>query len=823
VNASYEWLKAFVPTDATPTALRDLLTAHTATVEDLVPLRTDLAPIVIARVVEAVRHPDSDHLWLTRVDAGGGELLDVVCGAPNVTAGKLYPFALVGTTMPSGIKIERRKIRGIVSNGMLCSAKELGLGENHDGILELELDAAPGTKFLSAMPVGDTRLVIDVGANRSDLQSHLGIARELAAITGVAWRLPAIPDLAPATPAARSAVGKGTTAGTDVRVDDNTHTRRYMAAVVRGVKIGPSADWLVKRLASVGLRSINNVVDATNYVLHELGQPIHAFDLAKLSGGVVVRRARAKEQIVTLDGVARALPSDAVVIADATRAHAVAGVMGGKDSEVTDATCDLLIEVASFDPKLTRAARRALALSTDASYRFERGVDPAVAPIALDRVVRLIVSLAGGSLADAPLDLALPVTKAVEITLRLTRTTQVLGVELPANDVRRYLEVAGFDLVSQSAGELRVRVPTWRDDVRGEIDLIEEVARFHGYNRFPDEIRPYRPSTTHDDPMWGVAHRVRRTLAGCGLHEARPMPFVAGADDTHVRVGNPLSETEAHLRGSVLVSLARRAEHNLAHRVGDVRLFEIGSVFRKTSAAMPVEELRVGIVLMGQRRPPHFSEPQPPNVDAWDVKAMAETVAGAAFPGATVNLVPAVGGQLWDIEVAGKTVGSAGSLVLDAPVWAAPAFGIEMSLSEVATESPAPHGRHNYSEAGARVPAGVGELAASGIAPTVHVRPFIGLPAMPAAEFDLALLVPQSLTVAAVERVMREAGGELLERLWLFDEYSGAGVSAGHRSLAWRLTFRHPERTLRDKEIDGRRAKILRELDEELHVRQRTS
>jgi len=824
VNASYEWLKAFVPTNATPVGLRDLLTAHTATVEDLVPLRADLAPIVIARVVEAGRHPDSDHLWLTKVDAGGGELLEVVCGAPNVTAGSLYPFAAVGTTMPNGIKIERRKIRGIVSNGMLCSAKELLLGENHEGILELDLDAAPGTRFLTAMPVGDTQLVIDVGPNRSDLQSHLGIARELAAITGVPWRLPDIPGLGPPTTAPKAASGKGATAGTDVRVDEDTRTRRYMAAVIRGVTIGPSADWLVKRLASVGVRSINNVVDATNYVLHELGQPVHAFDLAKLSGGVVVRRAHAREQLVTLDGVARSLPSDAVVIADATRAHAVAGVMGGKDSEVTHATRDLLIEVACFDAKLTRAARRALALSTDASYRFERGVDPAIGPVALDRVVRLITSLAGGSLADAPVDVASPAAKPLEITLRAARAAKVLGVDVLVDDIRRYLSAAGFEVVSHSPREVTVRVPTWRNDVHGEVDLIEEVARFHGYDRFPDEIRPYCPSTTRDDPMWGVAACVRSTLSGLGVHEARPMPFVAGADDTHVRLGNPLSENEAYLRGRVLESLARRAEHNLAHRVGDVRLFEIGSVFRKTSTAMPAEELRVGVVLMGQRRPPHFSEPQPPNVDAWDVKAMAETVARAAFPGAVVTLSPA-SAELWDIEVAGRAVGSAGRLVLDAPVWAAPAFGIEISLSEMATIAPAPRGQHRYIEGA--VSAGTGPVSIAGVMSVagmgVVVPKFKALPSMPSAEFDLALLVPQPLTVADVERVIREAAGELLESLVLFDEYTGSGVSAGHRSLAWRLTFRHPERTLRDKEIDGRRTKILRALEEELNVRQRTT
>src|SRR5438270_7040826 len=270
MNVSYEWLRAFVPIDATPAQLRDLLTAHTAAVEALVPLRSDLAAIVVARVAEATRHPDSDHLWLTKVDAGGGALLEVICGAPNVNVGALYPFASVGTTMPNGMKIERRKIRGIVSNGMLCSARELGLGEDHQGILELNVTAAPGTPLLSVMPVGDVRLELDVGANRPDLLSHLGVARELTAITGRKWRLPDIPDIGPETLKSRRTDGKGTTAGIEVRVDPDSKTRRYMAAVIRGGAIATSPEWLVRRLEAVGVRSINNVVDATNYVLHEL-------------------------------------------------------------------------------------------------------------------------------------------------------------------------------------------------------------------------------------------------------------------------------------------------------------------------------------------------------------------------------------------------------------------------------------------------------------------------------------------------------------------------------------------------------------------------
>jgi len=816
VNASYEWLRAFVPLDASPAQLRELLTAHTATVDELVPMRSDLAPIVVARVVEAGRHPDSDHLWLTKVDAGSGDLLEVVCGAPNVTVGALYPFASVGTTMPNGMKIERRKIRGIFSNGMLCSARELGLGEDHAGIMELDVQAAPGTRFLSVMPAGDTRIVLDVGANRPDLLSHIGLARELSAITGTEWRLPEIPGLVGEIPAPVRVDARDESSDVEgkvlenvrVVVEANTRCRRYMAAIVGGVTIGPSPEWLVRRLQAVGVRSINNVVDATNYVLHELGQPIHAFDASALSGGVMsVRRARENETLVTLDGVSRKLPPTAVVIAD-RQAQAVAGVMGGRDSEVTDATRDLFIEVASFDPKSTRTTRRALGMSTDASYRFERGVDPELGPLAMDRVLRLILTLAGGT-ATTPLDIVAVRSPRRTLTLRAKRATQVLGEAVPMQAARGYLERAGFEIAAATASEITARVPSWRSDISSEIDLVEEVARFHGYDRFPAEIRPFRPSSTFDDPMWTAADRVRDVMIGMGFYETRPMPFVAGADDTHVRVSNPLADNEAHLRVLLAETLARRAEYNLAQRVGDVRLFEIGSAFAPVQASVPHEELRLGVVLMGRRRPPHFSEPNPPAFDEWDAKWIAERAAQVAHPSGTATLREAgEGNLLWTVEASGRTIGAVSRLTLDAPVWASPAFAIELWLGDIAGAPPAARGAHTYIEdpKGRRQP----------------VSRYRTLPTMPSAEFDLALLVPHGSSVADVERVIRGAAGELLESLALFDQYTGEGVDANHRSLAWRLTFRHPERTLRDKEIDGRRAKILSALEEELHVRQRT-
>jgi phenylalanyl-tRNA synthetase beta chain len=815
MNVSYEWLRAFVPFNQTPAKLRDLITSRVATVDELEPLRGDLSPIVIGRVVEAGPHPDSDHLWVTKVDAGTGELLDVVCGAPNVEAGKLYPFAPSGTVMPNGMKIERRRIRGQTSNGMLCSARELGLGDDHQGILRLDIDAAPGTPFLEAMPVGDTRLVIDVMPNRPDLLSHLGVAREVAAAVDSPLGLPKIEGLDARVPAPARVRGHGQTGGIDVRVAEDTHVRRYMAVVIRGIRVGPSPEWLVRRLGSVGSRSINNVVDATNYVLHELGQPTHAFNLAKLGGqSVVVRRARTGEKIVTLDGVERTLNETMTVIADASRPQAVAGVMGGRDSEVSEDTTDLLLEVASFDPASTRTTRRALGLSTDASYRFERGVDPALAPVALERTARLIINVAGGRVDDAPVDVYAGDTLRAPLALRASRVAVVLGDAVPADEIASLLRSIAFDARVEGAEIVRVLAPTWRTDIMREIDLIEEVARLRGYDSFPTEIRPFRAGNVPDDAQWLVSKRVRDALVGAGLLETRPMPFVSGAENGYVRVANPLAENEAYLRRDILDTLARRAEYNLARMQGNVRLFEIGSVFEPSGAPMPHEELHVGALIMGRRRPPHFSDPKTPEferavtLDEWDAKALAEFMAREAFRGESISLRDGEEGELWQIVVGDRRAGHVRPVPIDAPVWAKPAYGIELSLGAIDSRPVAAPGTNAYR---------LVEYAMT------SVRPYRPLPSTPASEFDLALLVPTTVRASDIEAELRRTSGDMLESILLVDEYVGKNIEEGYRSLAWRLTFRHPERTLSAKEIEGRRTNLLRHLEKSLNVRQRTS
>jgi phenylalanyl-tRNA synthetase beta chain len=807
--ASHTWLRDFVPHDQSPQELHDLLSSHVATVDRMAQLRDDLASIVIGRVVEAARHPNSDHLWVTKVDDGTGELLDVVCGAPNVVAGTLYPFARTGTVMPGGLKIEKRKIRGETSNGMLCSARELGLGQDHDGILALDLDVPTGTPLLTAMPIGDTQLDIDVLPNRPDLLCHVGLAREVSALTGVALRQP--PELAAlTTPAATMHAGAEATAnGITVQITDLADAPRFAAVVVRGVTVGASPQWLQDRLAAVGVRSISNVVDVTNYFLHGFGQPMHAYDLSTVQGAtLVVRRGREGESVVTLDGVTRALSPEMLVIADAARAVGIAGVMGGRDTEVTPTTTDIVLEVASFEPGLVRRTRRAANVNTDASHRFERGTDPK-APAELAGVAAaLIASLSGGRIDGAPLHVGHAAATRPSVALRPSRVTRLLGAPADAAGITELLSAIGFEITG-SDDALTVTPPSWRHDVHRDVDLVEEVARLRGYDALPDTLAPFRPGNVPDHPLHVVGRRVRDRLVARGLYEVRPLPFVKGDDDNYLRVANPLADDEPHLRMSLLETLARRAEYNLARMQGDLRLFEIGSVFGRDGDEGVHEAIEVGCLLMGARRPPHFTEATPPAYDAWDAKALALELVGTAFPGRRVAAVAGDSTLLWRIQVDGAEKAWVRRVSLDAPVWAAPAFGVEVRLGALSVAPVAPPQQHAYQAAAVRVAA-------------TPVR-YVALPTMPAADFDLAFLVPDAVHAGDVERALAKAAGDLLERIVLFDEFRGKGIADGHRSLAWRLTFRHPERTLNEKELAGRRQKLISTVEKEFGVVPRTA
>jgi phenylalanyl-tRNA synthetase beta chain len=710
--------------------------------------------------------------------------------------------------MPDGLKIEKRKIRGQTSNGMLCSARELKLSQDHDGIMALTTDAEPGTPILQVLAdVGDSQLNLDVLPNRPDLLSHRGMAREVSALLGVPMAHADLSDEAYAAAAAVS-VARDTREvsadGVSVRLEDATSCPRYRALVIRGVTVGPSPDWLRARLEAAGSRSINNVVDATNYILLGLGQPVHAFDLAKLAGhAIVVRPTRDGERIVTLDGVDRALTAGTTVICDGEHPTAIAGVMGGRASEVTETTTEILLEVANFEPRFVRRVRRALGLITDASYRYERGLDDMLSSDAALHCAALIMQVAGGAL-TAHLDVGQAPAARASVALRPSRVDRLLGDPVPRAEIVSILSRLGCMVEESGADLLTVTPPSWRQDLLLEVDLIEEVVRIRGFATVSDELRAFRPGTVPDHPLHLAELRVRAHLVAAGLFETRPMPFTARGD-SGARLLNPLAHDEPFLRASILDTLARRAEFNVNRMEGDVRLFEVGHVFLPSTARLPVEEVRVGVLLMGRRRPPHFTEPAPPSYDAWDAKALATSVAEVAFPGKTIALIAQTEGPLWRVHANGEPVGVVAAVELDKPVWAADAYGIELTLGVMSSADVAPRGQHAH-------------VAGAGRAPSVSHVVYRSVPVMPAASFDMALLLPHSVRAEDVELLLRRDAGDLLESVEVFDEYAGIELPQGMRSVGWRLQFRHPERTLRDKELDGRRSKLVSVLQRELGV-----
>ena len=800
MKASARWLGELVPgLDLTAQAIADHLAIRGAPVESIVSPGAGLGDIVVAKVLTAERHPNADRLSLCTVDGGQG-VVPVVCGAPNVRAGGWYPFAPVGALLPGGLEIKKAKIRGEVSQGMLCSAKELGLSGDHGGILTLEGEFTVGQSFVQALGLDDATLDVEVTSNRGDLLSHVGLARELATAGTGDVLLTELPGGARSALTYQEGVPEARAGGVSVRIDDPDLCHRYLGAVLRGIQVRPSPAWLQERLRGAGARPINNVVDATNYVMLELGHPLHAFDLRRMAGSaVVVRRARAGERtFTTLDGVERTLGPDMLMICDAEKPVGVAGVMGGLHSEVEADTTDVLLECALFLPKSIRATRKALGMSTDASYRFERGVDPAGMRQAVERCVQLILATAGGAVDGSVLDCAPVRFETQVVALRLARIERLLGVPFTSAQVRALLSPLGFQFISERDGALQVRVPGFRSyDVRREVDLIEEVARTHGFDAFPANLGPYRAGNVPDHPLFQLEDELRAALAARGLFEAHTPAFAPEADGD-VEVANPLSATERYLRGSLLPGLLRRVEHNFAHGNRDVRLFEIGTAFhRQGPGEPPRESTRLAAVLTGLRAPAHWAAEDEP-FTVWDLKSVLEDVVRRVQVDASA-LVPGCEDARFDAAAAFTVTGAAGAAVgrggrvaegaVDAPVWADAVWALEIELP---------------SDVPARV--------------AVSYR---ALPTFPPVDRDVALVVPDQIPSAAVTAAMSAHAGTLLEEVALFDVYTGAGIPAGKRSLAFRLRFRAAERTLKDAEVDKTVQSVIERLEEELGVEHR--
>ena len=805
MNVSYRWLQACTSEPiGTLEEIAERLAARGFPVEETRDLSAGLHEVVVAQVHEVRQHPDADRLRVCQVDGGAG-LVQVVCGAPNVEAGGCYPFAPVGASLPGGMRVRKVKLRGQASEGMLCSERELGLGTDEEGLMALEGASKPGQALVEALGLEDVRLDVEVTPNRPDLLSHFGVVRELAPGGHAHLALPDIPGGDPSVGETldtielvvdrREVAGGGVT----IRVEAEDLCLRYLGLQLSSVSVRPSPRWLQTRLRAIGARPINNVVDATNYVLHEVGQPLHAFDLDLIQDRtVVIRCAREGESIRTLDRLARRLSSRMLAICDVEKPVAVAGVIGGADSEVSDKTTEILLECALFKPASIRSTRQALGLSTEASYRFERGVDPEGMRRAIGRAAELILATGGGSISGPLLDVCPRPFSRERVPLRLERVEKVLGVPFEAEAVRALLEPLGL-LVEDGGTGLSVEVPGFRSyDVTREVDLIEEVARTHGYDAFPDTLGPFRPGSVPDHPLYRLEEAVRRELVASGLLEAQ-IPAFASERDGEVEILNPVSAEEAFLRSRLLPGLEARLEYNLKRGNRDVRLFELGTIFRHGEAGgLPHEETHVAAILHGQRGPAHWSGPAAP-LDLWDLKRLLERLVKVVSEGSWA-VRPALGGEeIWGalepeaafrvVDAEGVLRGAGGKLrdeEVDLPVWALQVWALELTLPE----EPDPH-----------VP-----------------QVFRSLSVHPAMDRDLSLLVPGDAPVEEVISLIRQRGGEELREVEVFDVYRGDELPQGVRSVAVRLRFRALDRTLKDQEVEEAVRAVTRALEEELSV-----
>jgi len=781
VKISYEWLGDFVDLDGvTPNEAADALTRLGVEVESLTVI--DLSEIIIGKVLEQKPHPKSRNpLWIHQVDLGD-RTEQIIAGAPNAIPGSLVPVALPGTTVPNGKFVKDLNIAGFTARGMLCSAEELLLSDDHSGILILD-SGKPGDPLTTVIPSAAI-MDAEVTSNRPDCMGHLGVGRELAAGLDRAIKS----DFMPAF------TGKAEPAGRDliqVSIDDTDLCSRYIGGVITGVKVGPSPQWIQRRLRACGVRPINNIVDITNYVLLEYAQPLHAFDLAKLAGGHVhVRRARAGEKLLCLDGVERELTADMLVIADAEKPVAIAGVIGGEETAVTDATTDVLLEAATFNGPSVRQTARAFGLRTEASARFEKGLPAELALAGARRAAALIAELAGGAVHREWADVYPHPQEPVRIRLKPWLVDEVLGLHVPLEESEGILIKLGFHVRILGDGEWDVLPPVFRLDVSIPEDLVEEVGRVYGYDRIP----PTLPGRRHD--RWtpsvpSIGRRLdaaRQVLAGAGFTETWNPALVSGRMLEQLRVAaralrvtNALSDEMDTLRTSLLPSLVNVVALN--HDVGrtEVKVYEVASVFLARvgdkTTQQPEEPMRLGVVA--------------------DAGATAESGRQAFFAMKSV-----LDGCLRELGSPSCTYQRAATELFH-PGRCAAVFLDARQLGYLGELHPS-------------VVSGAG-LEGRLVAMEVDLEPVLdaadvsrakSLPRYPGIERDLAVVVEDHLAAAALLATINEVGGDILESARPFDEYRGAQVSDGHKSVAFALTFRSPERTLTDAEVDKVMAEI---------------
>jgi phenylalanyl-tRNA synthetase beta chain len=807
MNVSYRWLSDYIDLSGIgPEALAEQMTRGGIEIDAVQPRNLGVSQVVVGYVKTREKHQDADKLSVCTVDAGQGEDLQIVCGAPNVEAGQKVPVALVGASLPGGVEIRRAKLRGVESQGMICSAKELGINDKllpkamQEGILVLPSDAAVGADVVPLLGLDDHVLELDLTPNRSDCLSLLGVAYEAAALTGRPVKLP--------NPERDLIEGADKTSDhVSVTVQEPGLCPMITARYIRDVKIGPSPLWMQNRLIAAGIRPINNIVDITNYVMLEYGQPLHAYDAAKVAGGqLVVRLARDGETLETLDGQVRKLDPQMLVIADAEKAIGLAGVMGGANTEVSADTTAIILESAKFDGGIVRRTSRRLGLRSEASARFEKEVDPGRVAAALDRAAELMVRCAGAHAARGAAKAVAEIPGPAVIDLSLTAVNRLLGTELSALEVQTLLSRLAFQAESAEDGRWTVTVPTRRGDIRREVDLIEEIARLHGYDDIPTTPIEGPTTTGALTGAQAIRRELRTTLTRAGVSEAisysvispeRTALFAELSQGARpIALAMPMSEERSVLRTTLLTGLLEAAQWNLSRKSGNVALFEIGSVYHTQEeklTRLPHEKPRLAFLLAGQLRPAGWNRKAEP-ADFYDAKGLLESAFARLGLDGAVRYESAAPdgfhpGRTAAVKLhtgqGSETIGYVGQLhpelqrAFDLPE----TFVAEIELAPV------------YEHADRRIV-------------------YRALPKFPAAERDLAVVVDEAVAGGALTDAVRRAAGELLESVSVFDVFAGERLGPGRKSVALSMVYRHADRTLTNEEVADVHSRVLAELEQ---------
>ena len=771
-----------------PEELAERLTHAGLEVEAVRPLSDDAGAVVV-EITDVEPHPNADRLSVCRIQ-DGGEPLGIVCGAPNVRPGLKTAFLRVGSLLPSGQAIERRPIRGVPSEGMLCSEKELGFSDDHRGIMELPGDAPAGASLNEYLGLNDWMLEVSITPNRGDCLSVLGLAREIAALTGGTLKAPVIPD---------HLQGHPPTIPVSVEILDPVLCPRYSARLIRGLRPAPSPPWLRFRLEACGIRSINHIVDVTNYVMLEVGQPLHAFDAGQItSGRIVVRTAGDSSTLTTLDGSERKLHPDDLLICDGDAPAALAGVMGGAGSEVTEETESVLLESAHFDPLTIRRTAKRMGMHTEASHRFERGVDPEGTRYAMDRAVALWEEMGDAQVVQGYADVYPGARTPLDITLRHASVKRALGVELPPERVREIIESLYIDVKAASEREIVVSPPSFRFDLTREADIVEELARIHGYDQIPPTLPAVRMGAGQGDPLLRWMRKTRSLLTTAGLSEVVTLPFCSptmnetfpglwGKDGKPVRITNPLRQETDEMRLSLLPGLIENLHYHAERRSESSLIFELNKVFSLGDGEGFTERTNVAGLIRGHR-PQRGLRAESPDFAFADMKGIVEDLLeGVGFADAAWEadapasiLHPA---RFAKVSAGGASVGYVGEISprvreeLDLP----PFFLFELDFDAIV----------HYAR------------------PDFKVRP---LPRYPSVERDLAIVVPEDFPSRTAIDWVRGLDRDLIERVEIFDEYTGAPISEGRKSLAYKVFYRSPERTLTDQEVNAVHEDLTRRL-----------